>query len=130
MHLPTQPRGAALIGVGFATLDNLRRLPVQVLKLDRSFVTHMSADPRAATIVRSTIELSHQLGMVIVAEGVEDAAALQMLKDAGCDVAQGYHVARPMAAEQLMQWLDDPTSPGSKKLAQPRIEARATVVAL
>jgi EAL domain-containing protein (putative c-di-GMP-specific phosphodiesterase class I) len=77
----------------------------------------MSSDPRAATIVRSTIELSHQLGMLMVAEGVEDAVALQMLREAGCDVAQGYHVARPMAAAQLTQWLDAPTSPCSKPLA-------------
>ena len=65
----------------------------------------MSSDPHAAAIVRSTIELSHELGMRMVAEGVEDEAALQMLREWGCDVAQGYHIALPMPAEQLTRWL-------------------------
>jgi diguanylate cyclase len=106
-------------GTGYSSLAYLQALPVDELKLDRSFVTHMSSDPRAATIVRSTIELSHQLGMQMVAEGVEDAAALQMLQEAGCDIAQGYHIARPMAADLLTQWLDAPSSPSSKPLGQP-----------
>jgi diguanylate cyclase (GGDEF)-like protein len=92
-------------GTGFSSLAYLQALPVDELKLDRSFVTHMSSDPRAAAIVRSTIELSHELGMQMVAEGVEDEAALQMLRAWGCDVAQGYHIARPMPAEQLILWL-------------------------
>jgi len=98
--------------------------------LDRCFVTHMSSDPRAATIVRSTVELSHQLGMLMVAEGVEDAAALQMLREAGCDVAQGYHIARPMPAEQITQWLDAPTSPCTRPLNTPDSGATETVAAL
>jgi diguanylate cyclase (GGDEF)-like protein len=106
-------------GTGYSSLAYLQALPVDELKLDRSFVTHMSSDPRAATIVRSTIELSHQLGMQMVAEGVEDAAALQMLREGGCDVAQGYHIARPMVAEALTQWLDAPTSPCSRPFEQP-----------
>jgi diguanylate cyclase (GGDEF)-like protein len=117
-------------GTGYSSLAYLQALPVDELKLDRSFVTHMSSDPRAATIVLSTIELSHQLGMLMVAEGVEDAVALQMLRDAGCDVAQGYHVARPMAAEQLTRWLDAPTSPCSKPIAVPATVPTETVVAL
>jgi len=117
-------------GTGYSSLAYLQALPVDELKLDRSFVTHMSSDPRAATIVRSTIELSHQLGMLMVAEGVEDAAALQMLREAGCDVAQGYHVARPMPAEQLTQWLTDPTSPCSEPFEAPDTEAPEPVVAL
>ena len=68
--------------------------------------------------------------MLMVAEGVEDAAALQMLREAGCDVAQGYHVARPMPAEQLTQWLADPTSPCSEPFEAPDTEAPAPVVAL
>ncbi len=117
-------------GTGYSSLAYLQALPVDELKLDRSFVTHMSSDPRAATIVRSTIGLSHQLGMLMVAEGVEDAAALQMLREAGCDVAQGYHVARPMPAEQLTQWLADPTSPCSEPFEAPDTEATEPVVAL
>jgi diguanylate cyclase len=116
-------------GTGYSSLAYLQALPVDELKLDRSFVTHMSSDPRAATIVSSTIELSHRLGMLMVAEGVEDAAALAMLREAGCDVAQGYHVARPMPAEQLTQWLDAATSPFSKPIAAPDTAATETVVA-
>lgn len=117
-------------GTGYSSLAYLHALPVDELKLDRSFVTHMSSDPRAATIVRSTIELSHQLGMLMVAEGVEDAVALQMLREAGCDLAQGYHVARPMAAAQLTEWLDAPTSPCSKPFGAPDTGAAEAVAAL
>ncbi|MDQ1584741.1 MAG: diguanylate cyclase [Actinomycetota bacterium] len=92
-------------GTGYSSLAYLQALPVEELKLDRAFVTHMSSDPRAAAIVRSTIELSHELGMQMVAEGVEDQAAMDMLRDWGCDVAQGFHIARPMAAELLTLWL-------------------------
>jgi EAL domain-containing protein (putative c-di-GMP-specific phosphodiesterase class I) len=116
-------------GTGYSSLAYLQALPVDELKLDRSFVTHMSSDPRAATIVRSTIELSHQLGMLMVAEGVEDAAALTMLREAGCDVAQGYHVARPMPAQQLTQWLGAPTSPCSSPFRAPDAGATEAVVA-
>jgi diguanylate cyclase (GGDEF)-like protein len=117
-------------GTGYSSLAYLQALPVDELKLDRSFVTHMSSDPRAATIVRSTIELSHQLGMQMVAEGVEDAAALAMLQEAGCDVAQGYHIARPMAADLLTQWLDAAASPSATPFEQPNTAATETVVAL
>jgi EAL domain-containing protein (putative c-di-GMP-specific phosphodiesterase class I) len=115
-------------GTGYSSLAYLQALPVDELKLDRSFVTHMSSDPRAATIVRSTIELSHQLGMLMVAEGVEDAAALAMLREAGCDVAQGYHIARPMPAEALTQWLDAATSPFTRTIPAPDAGAAETIV--
>jgi diguanylate cyclase (GGDEF)-like protein len=92
-------------GTGYSSLAYLQALPVDELKLDRAFVTHMSSDPRAAAIVRSTIELSHELGMRMVAEGVEDESALTMLRGWGCDVAQGYHIARPMPADQFTVWL-------------------------
>jgi EAL domain-containing protein (putative c-di-GMP-specific phosphodiesterase class I) len=111
-------------GTGYSSLAYLQALPVDELKLDRGFVTHMSSDPRAATIVRSTIELSHQLGMQMVAEGVEDEGALQMLRKWGCDIAQGYHIARPMAAELLTQWLV--ASAGRSTEGVVRIDALAT----
>jgi diguanylate cyclase len=116
-------------GTGYSSLAYLQALPVDELKLDRSFVMHMSSDPRAATIVRSTIELSHQLGMQMVAEGVEDAVALRMLREGGCDIAQGYHIARPMAAELLTQWLDASTNPYSTPVGQPDTGASETVTA-
>jgi diguanylate cyclase len=117
-------------GTGYSSLAYLQALPVDELKLDRGFVIQMSSDPRAATIVRSTIELSHRLGMQMVAEGVEDEVALQMLRDWGCDVAQGYHIARPMAADLLTQWLAAPTSPEPRSFGPLDIEVTKSVVAL
>ena len=92
-------------GTGYSSLAYLRELPVHELKMDRSFVTHLRTDQRAAAIVRSTVKLAHELDMVMVAEGVEDAAVLADLIDWQCDVAQGYHIARPMRAELFVRWL-------------------------
>jgi diguanylate cyclase (GGDEF)-like protein len=92
-------------GTGYSSLAYLRALPVHELKLDRSFVTHLASDPRAAAIVRSTLQLGHELGMTIVVEGVEDGEALDTLRQWGCDVAQGYHIARPMPAGSFLDWL-------------------------
>ncbi|MCZ2850394.1 bifunctional diguanylate cyclase/phosphodiesterase [Modestobacter sp. VKM Ac-2978] len=92
-------------GTGYSSLSYLRALPVHELKLDRSFVGQLTSDVRAAAIVRSTLQLGRDLGMTIVVEGVEDAAALAALREWRCDVAQGYHVARPMAAEHVLDWL-------------------------
>jgi len=92
-------------GTGYSSLAYLRQLPVHELKLDRSFVTHLRTDQRAAAIVRSTVKLAHELDMVMVAEGVEDAAILADLTDWHCDVAQGYHIARPMSGGLFVAWL-------------------------
>ncbi|MCW2532365.1 MAG: putative Diguanylate kinase [Blastococcus sp.] len=92
-------------GTGYSSLSYLRALPVDELKLDRSFVSHLTSDERAAAIVRSTLQLSLDLGMSMVVEGVEDAATLAALRAWGCDFAQGYHIARPMPAEKFLGWL-------------------------
>jgi diguanylate cyclase (GGDEF)-like protein len=92
-------------GTGYSSLSYLRALPVDELKLDRSFVTDLTSDERAAAIVRSTLQLSLDLGMSMVVEGVEDAATLAALRAWGCDYAQGYHIARPMPAERFLAWL-------------------------
>ena len=92
-------------GTGYSSLAYLRELPVHELKLDRSFVTHLRTDPRSAAIVRSTVQLSHELGMVMVAEGVEDGQVLAALSDWKCDLAQGYHIARPMSEALFVDWL-------------------------
>jgi diguanylate cyclase (GGDEF)-like protein len=94
-------------GTGYSSLSYLRALPVDELKLDRSFVSHLTSDERAAAIVRSTLQLSLDLGMRMVVEGVEDAATLAALRAWGCDFAQGYHIARPMPAQQFLAWLVD-----------------------
>ncbi|PZA19322.1 putative bifunctional diguanylate cyclase/phosphodiesterase, partial [Modestobacter versicolor] len=92
-------------GTGYASLTYLRQLPVAELKLDRSFTADLLTDARAAAIVSSTIGLAHQLGLRVVAEGVEDAATLADLRLLGCDESQGYLHSRPLPADRLEQWL-------------------------
>jgi EAL domain-containing protein (putative c-di-GMP-specific phosphodiesterase class I) len=92
-------------GTGYASLTYLRQLPVAELKLDRSFTADLLTDARAAAIVSSTIGLAHQLGLRVVAEGVEDAATLHDLRLLGCDESQGYLHSRPLPAAQFEQWL-------------------------
>lgn len=92
-------------GTGYSSLAYLRDLPIDELKLDRAFVSPLADDARAASLVRSTIELCHALGLRMVAEGVEDQATWDELVAYGCDEIQGYHLARPMPPVQLAHWL-------------------------
>ncbi|MCI3927479.1 bifunctional diguanylate cyclase/phosphodiesterase [Paenibacillus sp. TRM 82003] len=92
-------------GTGYSSLAYLRQLPVDDLKLDRSFVTDLGSDPRALAIVRSTIMLAHSLGLRLVAEGVEDAETCRELTDAGCDVVQGWYFSKALPAAELTAWL-------------------------
>jgi len=92
-------------GTGYSSLAYLRDLPIDELKLDRSFVMPMAGDPRAAALVASTIHLAHSLGLRMVAEGVEDAATYDQLVGFGCDHAQGFHLSRPIPAAALERWL-------------------------
>ncbi len=93
-------------GTGFSSLAYLKRLPVSRLKIDKSFVLHMSADGDDATIVRSTIELAHNLGIEVLAEGVEDSQTADQLRALRCDRIQGYHLCKPIPAVELADWLD------------------------
>jgi diguanylate cyclase (GGDEF)-like protein/PAS domain S-box-containing protein len=92
-------------GTGYSSLAYLRQLPVSEIKIDRSFVLHMDENPDDAVIVRSTIDLGRNLGLRVVAEGVETLEAWQQLEGLGCDVAQGYFLSRPVPAEELVSWL-------------------------
>jgi diguanylate cyclase len=92
-------------GTGYSSLAYLKKLPVQELKIDRSFVMHMVEDEDDATIVRSTIELGHNMGLEVVAEGVEDLSGLEFLKRLGCDQVQGYYISKPLPTVQFVQWL-------------------------
>jgi diguanylate cyclase (GGDEF)-like protein len=92
-------------GTGYSSLANLKRLPVDVIKIDKSFVMDMAIDPSDAAIVRSTIDLAHNLGLRVVAEGVESHQAWQHLAELGCDLAQGYYLSRPVPAESLNRLL-------------------------
>ena len=93
-------------GTGYSSLSLLRRLPVHELKIDRSFVMGMAGDgSEDMAIVRSTADLAHNLGLSVVAEGVEDQWTLDLLSSMGCDEAQGYHIARPMSCAAFKGWL-------------------------
>ena len=93
-------------GTGWSSLANLTRLPIHQIKIDRSFVSRMLTGGDDAVIVRSIVDLGHNLGLDVVAEGVEDAATLRALEDLGCDQAQGYLLSRAVPADQLLAWLD------------------------
>ena len=82
-------------GIGFSSLSSLKQLPLASLKIDRSFISQMPTSERDASIVRSTIHLAHDLGLEVVAEGVETADSLAMITRMGCDQAQGFVIAPP-----------------------------------
>ncbi|MDQ1501292.1 MAG: diguanylate cyclase [Actinomycetota bacterium] len=96
-------------GKGHTSLGYLAALPVHELKIDRAFVSDMLANPAYAAIVRSIVDLGHNLSLRVVGEGVETTEILTRLKDSGCDVAQGYLIARPMPIGQLGPWLENTT---------------------
>ena len=91
-------------GTGYSSLAYLKRLPVDELKIDKSFVMAMERDADDAKIVRSTIDLAHNLGLSVVAEGVENAAVWQQLQALHCDEAQGYHIGKPMPVDEFLAW--------------------------
>jgi diguanylate cyclase (GGDEF)-like protein/PAS domain S-box-containing protein len=94
-------------GTGYSSLGYLQRLPIDQIKIDRSFVLNLVSAPGDAVIVRSTVDLAHNLGLTVVAEGVEDQVALDLLVEYGCDMAQGYFFSRPCAATELTAWLSE-----------------------
>ncbi len=91
-------------GTGYSSLAYLQRLPVDSLKIDQSFVSGMTSNPGSAKIVRSIIELAHNLDLTVVAEGVEDQLTFNQLGQYGCDIAQGYKISQPIPAEQFRDW--------------------------
>jgi diguanylate cyclase (GGDEF)-like protein len=93
-------------GTGYSTLKQLQQLPVDELKIDRSFVSGMHENRGSMTIVRSTIDLGKQLGLSVVAEGVETIAELRGLAAMGCDEVQGYYLAKPMPAAEVIPWVE------------------------
>ncbi len=91
-------------GTGFSSLTLLKKLPVDVLKIDMSFIQNMLASDQDKIIVQSTIDMAHGLGLRVIAEGVEDEATMELLADLGCDEVQGYYIARPLAAAAARVW--------------------------
>ena len=115
-------------GTGYSSLSYVRQMPVQEMKIDRSFVMNLLTQPDDEIIVRSTIELAHNMGLVVTAEGVESEAVLDRLGALGCDLAQGYFIGKPMAAVDLVAWMD--TSPWARGGQHCRVVAEAPLVAL
>ena len=117
-------------GTGYSSLAYLTDLPIGELKIDKSFVRAMSSDSRNAIVVRSTIELAHNLGLRTVAEGIEDAFTFERLRALGCELAQGFHMSEPLPAAGLLNWWDvhagqradaSPIEPHTSKLIVPRL---------
>jgi len=88
-------------GTGFSSLNQLRQLNADELKIDQTLTRHVATDPSNAVLVRSAIDLAHNLGLFVTAEGVEDLRTLAVLRDHGCDQAQGYGIARPVPVDGL-----------------------------
>ena len=100
-------------GTGYSSLAQLKRLPVREIKVDRSFVIEMMQSPDVRQIVRSTIDLGHNLGMRVVGEGVESGEALAVLRELGCDLAQGHFVSPPLPGPEFVRWLRERGRTGS-----------------
>jgi EAL domain-containing protein (putative c-di-GMP-specific phosphodiesterase class I) len=98
-------------GTGYSSLSHLKRLPVNELKIDKSFVKEVDKDNDDAAIVRSTVDLAHNMGLRVVAEGVESLECLKSLKDLGCCQAQGYFIARPAPPEEIIPLLESKSWP-------------------
>jgi diguanylate cyclase (GGDEF)-like protein len=113
-------------GTGYSSLSYIAQLPVDELKIDRSFVMRMLEDKTTSMIVRSTIELGHSLGLKVVAEGVEDEDSYRMLQQLGCDHAQGYFMSRPLPARELEEWLR--TSQWGQTKYEPNNTARISLL--
>jgi diguanylate cyclase (GGDEF)-like protein len=92
-------------GTGYSSLAYLKRLPVQEVKIDRSFVTALGHDAEDLPIVRAIVDLGRHMGLEVVAEGVEDAATTELLASIGCDLAQGWYLGRPVPPDELVPWL-------------------------
>ncbi|MGP3986429.1 putative bifunctional diguanylate cyclase/phosphodiesterase [Streptomyces sp. 3N207] len=106
-------------GTGYSSLVHLRRLPVSELKIDRSFVARLAVDTEDAEIVRCTVDLAHSLGLLVVAEGVEDDETWERLRDLGCDAVQGWLVAAAMPPGETTAWLRAREVPATRSLPSP-----------
>lgn len=111
-------------GTGLSSLSYLKQIPAQELKIDRSFIMEIESGQRDAILVRSTIDLAHGLGMKVTAEGVETATSFTLLQAMGCDIAQGYGIARPMPFDGLIPFLEDFRTVGDARQRMPEFRPR------
>ena len=108
-------------GTGFSSLSSLHKLPVDVIKIDRSFVTPIETSAHHRVLIEAIVHVARNLGVVAVAEGIETAGEAALLQTLGCDSGQGYFYARPMSAERATSWLDGHRATVSHHLAVPAI---------
>ena len=113
-------------GTGYSSLSHLSRLPVDVIKIDKSFVQRMCSDRGDQLIVRSTVDLAHNLGLEAVAEGVETEEQWDRLMQLRCDTAQGFYISRPIPGEQVIEWLTGWRASQSPSSNMRRIEPALT----
>jgi EAL domain-containing protein (putative c-di-GMP-specific phosphodiesterase class I) len=95
-------------GTGYSSLSYVMNLPIDKLKIDRSFIMNMEQDKRGAAIVSAIIAMAHSLGLSVIAEGVERESHMRLLKTMHCDIAQGYYISRPLQADKFEQLMVDP----------------------
>ncbi len=106
-------------GVGYSSLSSLHQLPVDVVKIDRSFVCQADTSPHHRALIAATVQVAHSLGMRTVAEGIETAAQAAVVRELKCDKGQGYLFSPPLIAEDLTKWIrarrfnDEPQDPGA-----------------
>jgi len=93
-------------GTGQSSLAQLKNIPLQELKIDKSFIMTLCSDSQNQAIVRTTLQLAQNMNLDVVAEGVEDSQTMQYLADAGCQQVQGYHISKPISSTAFIQWLD------------------------
>jgi EAL domain-containing protein (putative c-di-GMP-specific phosphodiesterase class I) len=106
-------------GTGYSSLSYIKRLPINEVKIDKSFVMDMVNDKDDSIIVNTTLHMSHNLGLKVVAEGVENEDTLSALRALGCDIAQGYYLTRPLSASDLFAWLKScPYSVGDSNIVR------------
>ena len=94
-------------GTGYSSLSYLMHFPVNVIKIDQSFVKWMHIDEQSETLVKSLVALAHNLGLKVVAEGTDDESHIEILKNCGCDYAQGYYFAKPLPADEAARFISD-----------------------
>jgi len=106
-------------GTGYSSLAYLHRFPIQVLKIDRSFLSGLPDDPASVSLTSTIIAMARNMSMRVIAEGVETAAQWDFLREAGCDCAQGWYIAPPLSAEDFEAWLASRQPPSAIGGASP-----------
>lgn len=109
-------------GTGYSSLSYLKKLPVDEIKIDRSFVMNMGNSENDASIIRATVGLANDLGLSVVAEGVEDQTSKEQLKQMGCQIAQGYHIYKPASADEVCKFIEEFNSSNSESVKRPEEE--------